>query len=174
VRCACTIIKGEFADDVVLMAKVEASCCKHLESVCEAFGMTVSIPKTKFMVVGSEVHDEKSPIAVDSGMIEWVSESSYLSSLIGRIDVDNRACVLSVLLYGCECWIPLRRHLKRLNALRHRCVGAVLGSPTRGSGKSAYHLQLRCMTTYFVTRSVSFDFDTLLDLNMLVNEQVKP
>ena len=37
------------------------------------------------------------------------------------------ACVLSVLLYGCECWIPLRRHLKRLESFHHRCARTVLG-----------------------------------------------
>ena len=30
-----------------------------------------------------------------------------------------QACVLSVLLYGSECWVPLHRHLKRLNAFHH-------------------------------------------------------
>ena len=38
-----------------------------------------------------------------------------------------KACVLSVLLYGSECWVPLRRHLRKLNTFHHRCVRAVLG-----------------------------------------------
>ena len=38
-----------------------------------------------------------------------------------------QACVLSVLLYGSECWVPLRRHLNRLNAFHHRCIRIVLG-----------------------------------------------
>ena len=37
------------------------------------------------------------------------------------------ACVLSVLLYGSECWTPLRRHLNRLYAFHHRCIRTVLG-----------------------------------------------
>ena len=37
------------------------------------------------------------------------------------------ACVLSVLLYGSECWVPLRRHLKRLNSFHHRCIRTILG-----------------------------------------------
>ena len=37
------------------------------------------------------------------------------------------ACVLSVLLYGNECWVPLRRDLSRLNSFHHRCVCMVLG-----------------------------------------------
>ena len=39
----------------------------------------------------------------------------------------HQACVLSVLLYGSECWTPLRRDLRRLNAFHHRCVRTVLG-----------------------------------------------
>ena len=42
-----------------------------------------------------------------------------------------QACVLSVLLYGSECWVPLRRHLKRLNAFHHRCIRTVLGITSR-------------------------------------------
>ncbi len=30
------------------------------------------------------------------------------------------ACVLSVLLYGSECWVPLRRNMRRLNSFHHR------------------------------------------------------
>ena len=37
------------------------------------------------------------------------------------------ACVLSVLLYGSECWVPLRRDLKKLNSFHHKCVRTVLG-----------------------------------------------
>ena len=38
-----------------------------------------------------------------------------------------QACVLSVLMYGSECWTSLRRDLRRLNAFHHRCVRTVLG-----------------------------------------------
>ena len=37
------------------------------------------------------------------------------------------ACVLSVLLYGAECWTLLCKHLNRLNAFHHRCIRTVLG-----------------------------------------------
>ena len=36
------------------------------------------------------------------------------------------ACVLSVLLYGAECWIPLRKHVKKLNTFHLRCVRIIL------------------------------------------------
>ena len=38
-----------------------------------------------------------------------------------------QACVLSVLQYGGECWILLRKHLKQLSAFHHRCIHTVLG-----------------------------------------------
>ena len=37
------------------------------------------------------------------------------------------ACVLSVLLYGSECWTPLRKDKKKLNAFHHRCIRSILG-----------------------------------------------
>ena len=41
------------------------------------------------------------------------------------------ACVLSVLLYGAECWIPLKRHKKRLNTSHHRCIRTIIGISNR-------------------------------------------
>ena len=38
-----------------------------------------------------------------------------------------QACVLSILLYGTECWIPLKRHIQKLNTFHHRCLRAILG-----------------------------------------------
>ena len=167
---AC-LLKGEFADDVVLMAHsrdAAAAAPRAYVDVARDFSMTVSVPKTKFTVVNCAVtEEEKAPIAVDNGLIEWVSEFPYLGSLItdsGRMDVEiekrsasaskafgalqqavfkdahlslntnrqvYRACVLSVLFYGSECWVPLRKHLKKLNTFHHRCLRAVLGISNR-------------------------------------------
>ena len=33
-----------------------------------------------------------------------------------------QACVLSILLYGAECWTLLRRHTRKLNSFHHRCI----------------------------------------------------
>ena len=41
------------------------------------------------------------------------------------------ACVLSVLLYGSESWIPLRKHEKKMNSFHHRCVRTILGISNR-------------------------------------------
>ena len=39
--------------------------------------------------------------------------------------------LLSILLFGSECWTPLRRHLNRLNGFHHRCIRMVLGITNR-------------------------------------------
>ena len=36
------------------------------------------------------------------------------------------ACVMSVLNYGSECWIPLKRHQRKLNSFHHRCIRNIL------------------------------------------------
>ena len=36
-------------------------------------------------------------------------------------------CVLFALLYSSECWVALRRHLKKLNNFHHRYIWTVLG-----------------------------------------------
>ena len=41
------------------------------------------------------------------------------------------ACVLLVLLYGAECWIPLLRHNRKLNSFHHRCIRVILGTSNR-------------------------------------------
>ena len=42
-----------------------------------------------------------------------------------------QACVTSVLLYGAECWVPLRKHNKKLNTFHHRCIRIILGISNR-------------------------------------------
>ena len=47
-----------------------------------------------------------------------------------RLETKHRvydACVLAVLLYGSECWTPLRRHARKLNSFHHRCIRTILG-----------------------------------------------
>ena len=160
------LYKGEFADDVVLFACSRDAACAAIGAyieVASSLGLTVSFPKTKFMVVGAAVSvDDQQPLAVGGGLIEWVDLFPYLGSVImdgGSIDVEvdrriakaskafgalrqsvfddchlsiktkrcvYQACVLSTLLYGSECWTPLRRHLKKLDSFHQRCIKAVL------------------------------------------------
>ena len=42
-----------------------------------------------------------------------------------------QACVMSVLLYGAECWILLRKHKRKLNNFHHRCIRNILGISNR-------------------------------------------
>ena len=41
------------------------------------------------------------------------------------------ACVLSVLLHGSECWIPLWKHIQKLNTFHHRCIRTIVGITNR-------------------------------------------
>ena len=41
------------------------------------------------------------------------------------------ACVLSVLMYGAECWIPLKKHNRKLNTFHHRCIRISVGISNR-------------------------------------------
>ena len=43
----------------------------------------------------------------------------------------NNACVLSVLLYGVEYWLPLMKHYRKLNTFYHRCIRVILGISNR-------------------------------------------
>ena len=67
-------------------------CIKAYVEVAISLYLTVSFPKTKFMVVGSSVSvEEQQPLAVGDGFIEWVDHFPYLGSVIaagGGIDAD--------------------------------------------------------------------------------------
>ena len=41
------------------------------------------------------------------------------------------ACVMSVLLYGAECWVLLNKQEKKLNTFHHRCIRSILGISNR-------------------------------------------
>ncbi len=148
-----------FADDGALLATSRNAmerAVQEFNGVGTQFGLTVSVQKTKHMVVGRQVEDsERKPIVVEGGEIQCVKEFPYLGAVIadsGRMDADvesrlakaskafgalrkavfldrnlslqtkrkvYQACVLSVLLYGAECWIPLRRQVKKINTFHH-------------------------------------------------------
>ena len=64
---------------------------QEYRSVGSQFGLTVTVKKTKHMVVGRQVDEsEREPIAVE-GEIQCVKEFPYLGSVIansGRMDAD--------------------------------------------------------------------------------------
>ena len=69
--------KGEFADDVVLLARSREAACAAIKAYVEVasfLGLTVSFHKTKFMVIGSAVSEEDwQPLAVDDGLIVLIT-----------------------------------------------------------------------------------------------------
>ena len=49
-----------------------------------------------------------------------------------RLETKRRVydvCVLAVLLYGSECWTPLKRHARKFNSFHHTHVGHVRSKP---------------------------------------------
>ena len=80
--CDVRIHKGEFADDVALLASTREAAgivVRVYMEVDKSFGLTLSFEKTKFMVVGYGV-DERDmlPLDLPGGSIDWVSESPIL------------------------------------------------------------------------------------------------
>ena len=163
-----TATECQFADDAALLATTRAGAERSLleyVQVASDFGLTVSIPKTKVMVTGSDVTDaDRAPLYIDdSNIVESVCEFPYLGSVVeasGRMgrDIDRRiaqaskafgtlhkpvfsdkdllvqtkrkiyqACVLSILLYGSECWTLLCNQRRKLESFHHRCLKAILG-----------------------------------------------
>ena len=65
--------KEEFADDVVLLVHTRQGATVATQAyvdVASSLGLTVSFAKTKFMVIGSGIIEEKLPLAVGDNTIE--------------------------------------------------------------------------------------------------------
>ena len=75
-----------FADDTAVVASTREDLVKatvELNSVVTACGLTISIPKTKVLVVGSYVvQSDLDPIVVGSDFITSVASFRYLGSLV--------------------------------------------------------------------------------------------
>ena len=75
-----------FANDAAVVASTREDLVKgtvELNSVVTACGLTISIPKTKFLVVGSYVmQSDLDPIVVGSDFITSVASFRYLGSLV--------------------------------------------------------------------------------------------
>ena len=157
----------QFADDAALIATTRAGMERAIAefiSVASAFGLTVSLIKTKFMVMGVDVQDEDTaPVVLSGSSIPHVTDFRYLGSLVdilGRSSLDIRsriaaaskafgalkkpvfrnthlsvstkrqvftACVLPLLLYSAECWVPLQKDLCRLSCFYNSCIRSILG-----------------------------------------------
>ena len=145
-----------FADNGALPASTRSGAeraVRECQAVCTEFGLTLSIPKTMHLVTEREiVGSDHTLIKVSGGDINSVDEFQYLGSRIAAsrafgalrkaVFMDKNltlytkriiynASVLSVLLYGSECWIPLRKHIQKLNTFHHRCIRTIVGITNR-------------------------------------------
>lgn len=160
----------EFADDAVLLASSQMAVDVSLRcfyQACREFGLSISFPKTKFLVAGNTAEEvDLLPITVAGSTIASVDQFLYLGSLMSgdsrcSVDVDRRlarasqafgvlrpvlldynillptrrllysACVLSVLLYGAECWTPLKTQVRKLESFHQRCIRIMLNVSRR-------------------------------------------
>ena len=75
-----------FADDACAITTSRADMEQAVEvllRVTSQWGLTVSVPKTKLMVVGEGLQeDDVTPISTDSGVIDVVSDFKYLGALV--------------------------------------------------------------------------------------------
>ena len=155
----------EYADDAAFVTHNREPSVLALSvfyNVAAEFGLTLNIPKTKFVVAGVGVSpDDLADIPLGDGVVQAVPSFVYLGSVVTpdcrssdditrRLSLVSRAfgslrevfldrnlsihtkrllynaCVMSILLYGSECWCPLRRDLQRLDGFYHHCIRVVL------------------------------------------------
>ena len=80
-----TVTELQFADDLAAVSttrtKIEESA-SMLHSVLREWGLTMSMTKTKLLVVGSDEVEDLRPLEVDGSEVECVSEFKYLGSLV--------------------------------------------------------------------------------------------
>ena len=77
------VTESQFADDLAMYTVTCAALFQRERFVrlASCFGLTVSLPKTKGLAVGSALsEDDVSPVLVDGGEIEIVEEFTYLGS----------------------------------------------------------------------------------------------
>ena len=83
------------------------SAGRKFVEVGSQFGLTVSIPKTKGLAIGTVCEGDGSPVDVGTGMVEMVKNFTYLGS---NLSIDCEAT--------CEVKCRLTRASKAFGALR--------------------------------------------------------
>ena len=84
----------QFADDTALLATTHAGAEQAMLScidVAGALGLSINLQKTKLMVVGHNIMDEKMPLLIGDSSIEYVDAFTYLGFVVAsntRIDAD--------------------------------------------------------------------------------------
>jgi len=104
------VSESQFADDLALCAvnrSVFESAGRKFVEVGSQFGLTVSIPKTKGLAMGTICEGDGSPVDVGTGMVEMVKNFTYLGSILSS---DCEAT--------CEVKCRLARASKAFGALR--------------------------------------------------------
>ncbi len=125
IKGAGTLVFCKF--DQKSLRRSEKGATKEFLSECQ-FADDISFLATT-RAAAEEVTREYQAIANASKAFGALRQSVFSDKIL-TINTKRRiyqACVLSVLLYGSECWTPLRRHLRRLGAFHHRCIRTVLG-----------------------------------------------
>ena len=101
-------------------------------------GVTENV--SQFQYFGSMIADNG---LIDTDIDRHIANASKAFGALQRAVFNDRvltantkrliyqACVFPVLLYGCESWTPLKRHLKRLDSFHYRCIQSVLGITNR-------------------------------------------
>ncbi len=128
------VTECQFADDAALLARTQTGAEKAMmeyEEAAQVFGLHISLEKTKLMVVGRAAQDEdRTPIRVGDGEIEWVDEFTYLGSLItanGRTeaDMDRRiACASRAFGHTSLCCLqrPTPEHYHQADGVPGMCA----------------------------------------------------
>ena len=87
--------KGEFADDVALLAMTREAAelsINTYDEICDLFALKITFEKTKFMVAGHDIQaKDRLPLPVRNARVEHVSNFPYLGSLVasdGRVDIE--------------------------------------------------------------------------------------
>jgi len=112
------VTESQFADDVAIYATsravFEKATVEFVDTAAE-WGLTVSLEKTKGMVIGKSVEpSEVLPVRVEDGTIEVVKDFSYLGSNIsddGEVTADISTRIgKAARAFGCLQWSIFRNH----------------------------------------------------------------
>ena len=127
-----------FADDAAAVTTTRAgleTAAHHFIRVCRRWGMTMSVKKTKFMVVGDRALGDCDPIAVEGDAlgIEHVESFQYLGSLVdsrGGVEEDvKRILGIASSVFGSlrnSVWKDRQLSLKTKRIVYQACIWGTL------------------------------------------------
>ena len=80
----------DYADDIAIVASTRENAetlLRNVERVANLVGLLINISKTKAIMIPSPP-TPMAPISLQSGTIEWVTEFTYLGSIIPSAEAD--------------------------------------------------------------------------------------